>query len=161
MVAGRSGAADNYLFPTLGVGILLIAIGASHVHVSVRHLSLLILTLITIAQSWVLLTGSRGEIKLSKDTINIAPILSSALAETPGPKMVWHQTLGLPWNTPNVDTRILDPSIDVAGASRIPGAVNAMSRLASGYYATVAIPTEMRGLIDQSKYQVKLKSGRS
>ena len=73
--------------------------------------------------------------------------------------MVWHQSLGLPWNTPSVETRILDSYIDLKGAAQIPGAIDVKSRLASGFYATVAIPVGTRDLIDPSKYRLNAQIG--
>jgi hypothetical protein len=159
ILAGKIGASDNYFFPTFAAGILLIAVGSSRVDGSLRRLSLLMFTLITLVQSGLLLTGIRGEIDLPEDTTKFAPVLSAALAGMPGPKMVWHQSLGLPWNTPNVDTRILDNYVDLEGATRIPGAIDVKSLLASGFYATVGIPVEARDLIDPSKYRLKAQIG--
>ena len=123
ILAGKIGASDNYFFPTFVAGIVFIAVGSSRVHKSLRRLSLLILTLITVVQSGLLLAGIHGEIDLPKDTTKFASVLSATLAEMPGPKMVWHQSLGLPWNTPSVETRILDSYIDLEGAAQIPGAM--------------------------------------
>jgi len=159
VLGGRSGAADYYLFPTFVAGILLIAIGSARLPKFARRLLFLTFTIITFIQSWVILTGIRGNMELPKDSINAALSLSAALAELPGPKMVWDNILGLPWFTPNVETRILDASIDITGGSRIPGAINPTSLLAEGYYGAAAIPAHMRGSIDYSKYYVKTTIG--
>jgi hypothetical protein len=158
ILAGKIGASDNYFFPTFVAGILLLAVGSSHVHESVRRSSLLIFSLITLVQSGLLLTGIRGELDLSKETTKFAPVLSAALAEMPGPKTVWHESLGLPWNTPGVETRILDSSIDLEVA-QTRGAIDVKSLLVGGFYATVAITEEMHYLIDPSKYRLKAQIG--
>jgi hypothetical protein len=96
---------------------------------------------------------------LSKETTKFASLLSATLAEMAEPKLVWHQSLALPWNTPNVETRILDGYVDVEGAAHIPGAIDIKSRLASSFYATVAIPEQARDLINPSKYLLKAEIG--
>jgi hypothetical protein len=159
ILAGKISASDNYFFPTFAAGTLLIAIGSSHVEESLRRLSLMILTLITLVQSGLLLTGIRGRIDLPADTTKLAPVLSAALANMPEPRMVWHQSLGLPWNTPSAETRILDDYVDLEGAAQIPGAIDVKSLLAHGFYATVAIPVEARDWIDPSKYRLETQIG--
>ena len=159
ILAGYLGASDNNFFPTFVAGTLVIAVGSSQVHKSARRLSLLILSLVTLIQSGLLLTGIRGKLDLPEDTTRVAPVLSAALVEMPGPKLVWHPSLGLPWNTPGVETRILDSNDDLAAAPRIPGAIDLKSLLASGFYGSVAIPAGARGLIDPSKYRLKAQIG--
>ena len=85
---------------------------------------------------------------LSKETTKFAPLLSATLAEMAEPKLVWHQSLALPWKTPNVETSILDGYVDVEGVAHISGAIDIKSRLASGFYATVAISEQAGDLID-------------
>ena len=159
ILSGKLGAADCYFFPTFVAAILVIALGSSRVHDTLRRSCLLIFALITLGQSGLLLTGIRGEINLPTDTTKFAPVLSAALAEMPGPKMVWHQTLGLPWNSPSVETRVLDGYVDLESPVQIPGAINPKSLLAMGFYATVAIPVEARNSVDPSKYRLKAQIG--
>jgi hypothetical protein len=159
VLSSKLGAGDYYFFPTLVAGILVFGLGSTRVHESLRRSFFLIFTLITLGQSALLLSGIRGKMDLPEDTIKFTPVLSATLAKMPGPKMVWHQSLGLPWNTPSVETRIFDSYVDFDAAVQIPGGINVKSLLANGFYATVAIPVETQDLIDPSKYRLKRQIG--
>lgn len=135
VASGKNGASDNYYFPTFVLMLFFAVRTVSSCRDNMRRVALSAYSVGSIALAGMVLSGHAGNLML-KD--NMSSLLSAAdkINALPGPKLVWDETLALPWFTKKVQTRVTWP-YEVGGPE---GVFDPIKAVGARYYRSVVVP---------------------
>lgn len=148
ILAAKAGASDNYFFPPFVTALLLIVRLAPDCDPALRRVGFAAYAVLSILLSLAVLTGHRGVIALPAEVARQMNEEAATINRMPGPKLVWHDTMAMPWFTGDVALRIAN----IGASSSFEGSFNPATLVAARHYATIAIPPEVTPRFDLSGY---------